>query len=190
MPKSEIKLSANEKAFLELLISDYPEFRFCLNQKRFSFRYAEPTYLKDSTKSITRTKNSAKPTIFIGPPQPFFALQTLHELGHAICGHKDYTTHVKRLKIESEAWQTAKTVLKKYYNKAKTLQENPKTTATGNKLMEILPKWDDNYMEDCLDSYRDWLHTKSKCKKCGQTRYQTKDGEYHCPFCDTFCSKK
>lgn len=169
MPKSEIKLSAKEQAFLELLISDYPEFRFCFNKKRFSFR---------------------ENTIFIGPPQPFFALQTLHELGHAICGHKDYTTHISRLKIESEAWQTAKTVLEKYQNQAKALQKDPQTATAGSNLTAILPEWSDDYMEDCLDTYRDWLHAKSKCKKCGQTRYQTKDGKYHCPYCDTFCNNR
>lgn len=161
MPKSEIKLNAKDQAFLQKLISDYAQFRFCLNQKRFSFRYCEP-----------------KSTIFIGPPKPFFALQALHELGHALSRHKDYTTHVKRLKIESEAWEVAKTVLEKYQEQAKTDQD----------LAKILPKWNQAYVEGCLDTYRDWLHAKSKCKNCGQTRYQTKDGKYHCPFCDAFCS--
>lgn len=169
MPKSEIEPSAKDQAFLQKLISDYPQFRFCLNQKRFSFRYAEPSH---------SNSNSAKSTIFIGPPQPFFTLQTLHELGHALSRHKDYTTHIKRLKIESEAWEVAKMVLEKYQEQAKTDQE----------LAKILPEWNQDYVEDCLDTYRDWLHTKSKCKKCGQTRYQTKDGKYHCPFCETFCN--
>ena len=145
----------SDLAFVNQLIADYPEFRFCFNKKRFSFRAN---------------------TIFIGPPQPFFALQTLHELGHAIKGHKDYTTHVDRIKIEREAWETAKTVYQKYLDLAKT----------DPKIAEILPKWNDDYIEDCLDTYRDWLHTNSKCKKCGLTRYQTTDGKYHCPRCGNF----
>lgn len=181
MPKSEIEPSAKDQAFLQKLISDYPQFRFCLNQKRFSFRYAEPSH---------SNSNSAKSTIFIGPPQPFFALQTLHELGHALSHHKDYTTHIKRLKIESEAWEVAKTVLENYQKTAKTLQgsNDPNEKFDGKNLENILPEWNQDYVEDCLDTYRDWLHAKSKCKKCGQTRYQTKDGKYHCPFCDTFCN--
>ena len=186
MPKSEIKPNAkaaslgitenlpeNDRNFLQKLISDYPQFRFCLDQKRFSFRYNEP-----------------KSAIFIGPPQPFFALQTLHELGHALSHHKDYTTHIKRLKIESEAWEVAKTVLENYQEQAKNLQNssNPSEKSAGKELESILPEWDQGYVEDCLDTYRDWLHTKSKCKRCGQTRYQTKDGKYHCPFCETFCN--
>ena len=44
--------------------------------------------------------------------------------------------------------------------------------------------FDEDFIETELDTYRDWLHQRSKCKKCGLTRYQTRDGVYHCPFCD------
>ncbi|MBR5408862.1 hypothetical protein IK112_02870 [Candidatus Saccharibacteria bacterium] len=171
---TQSNLSDKDQAFLDLLIHDYPQFRFCLNQKRFSFRFANPP---------------AKSTIFVGPPQPYFALQTLHELGHALCGHQDYHTHIERLKIESAAWQRAKTVLKNYKSKAKSLQQSsdPSVKLSGKNLAKILPAWNQDYTEDSLDTYRDWLHAKSKCKKCGQTCYQTRDGKYHCPFCDTFC---
>ncbi len=147
--------NSSDLRFIHQLIADYPEFRFRLNAKRFSYR---------------------QNTIFVGPPQPFFGLQTLHELGHALKGHQDYITHVDRIKIEREAWETAKTVYQKYLNQAKT---NPE-------LAKILPEWDDDYVEDCLDTYRDWLHANSKCKKCGLTRYQTTDGRYHCPHCENF----
>lgn len=45
-------------------------------------------------------------------------------------------------------------------------------------------RYDEELVELKMDSYRDWLHQRSKCKKCGLTRYQTKDGEYHCPNCE------
>ena len=99
-------------------------------------------------------------------PFDIFALLTLHELGHGLSGHRDYKTDVERLKIESEAWQRAKREISAHKN------------------------WGVEYNEELaeteLDSYRDWLHQKSKCKKCGLTRYQTADGKYHCPNCDCY----
>lgn len=150
--------------FIEQLIADYPEFRFRLNAKRFSFHMPK------------NHESGSKPIISIGPPQPFFALQALHELGHALKAHQDYTTHIDRLKIERAAWEAAKTIYEIYQNRAESDQS----------LADILPKWDDDYVESCLDTYRDWLHAKSKCKKCGLTCYQTKDGHYHCPRCENF----
>ena len=106
----------------------------------------------------------------IGTYSPlYFALQTLHELGHAASGHKDYQTTVERLKIESEAWSAARKLFLKYQK-------------TG-----ILPadwSWDEDFAESKLDTYRNWLHTKTTCKTCGLTMYQTTDGIYHCPLCD------
>ena len=106
----------------------------------------------------------------IAYPPLYFALQTLHELGHAVSGHKHYKTTVERLKIESEAWSAAKTLFKKYQKSG------------------VLPKdwtFDEDFAEGELDTYRNWLHTKPTCKSCGLTMYQTKDGAFHCPHCDS-----
>ena len=97
------------------------------------------------------------------------ALLTLHELGHAVSGHQDYQTHVERLKIEREAWDAAKKLFQKYQNQGLIPSDTP---------------WDENFIEEQLDTYRNWLHTKSLCKTCGLTRFQTPDGTYHCPRCD------
>ena len=129
--------------FISQIANDYPDFNYRVGEK---FAFHPPK------------------TIILGPPQPNFALLALHELGHALCKHKTYNTHVKRLKIESEAWQMAKTIT----------ENHP----------EYGISYDPEFAEDQLDSYRDWLHTKSKCKKCGLTRFQTPDGDYHCPRCD------
>ena len=75
-----------------------------------------------------------------------FALQLLHELGHALSHHDKYFFSIERLRIESEAWQMAK------------------------KIYDLHPKWqkkyrlhyDENFAELNLDTYRDWLHQKSK----------------------------
>lgn len=142
------------KNLLNHLKTAYPNFRFKVGS-RFKYRY--PNQI-----SLENPENS-------GTPPAFFALQTLHELGHALCKHKNYQTDVQRLKIEREAWEAAKTA---YEN-------------LPNDLKNTL-KWDEDYIEDSLDTYRDWLHKKSICKTCGLTCYQTDDGAYHCPRCENF----
>ena len=100
-------------------------------------------------------------TIVLGPPEPFSELLALHEVSHAILKHKTFRMDVERLKMESEAWEKARELAARYN-------------------IEI----DENLIQDELDTYRDWLHNKSKCKSCGLTRYQTPDGTYHCPRCE------
>lgn len=90
-----------------------------------------------------------------------FAMQLLHEIGHGILEHKFFRTDPERLKMERAAWEEARKLCWRY---------------------QI--KYDEELVELKMDSYRDWLHRRSKCKKCGLTRYQTKDGEYHCPNCE------
>lgn len=109
-------------------------------------------------------------TIFLGPMQPNYGLLTLHELGHALCNHKDYKTLIQRLKIESEAWERAKTVL----------NEHPEW------LKKYKIEYDEDFVEEQLDTYRDWLHRKTLCKDCGLTCYQTADGRLHCPSCEAY----
>ena len=99
-------------------------------------------------------------TIIIDPWEPEYALLLLHELSHAILGHKSFRTDVERLRIESEAWDKAESLSKTFK----------------------IP-FDRDFAEKELDSYRDWLHQKSLCKTCGITRFQTPDGKYHCPLC-------
>lgn len=100
-------------------------------------------------------------TIVLGPPEPFSELLALHEASHAILGHRDFKEDVERLKMESEAWDKAR---------------------------ELAPVYgvaiDEELIQSELDTYRDWLHQKSRCPACGLTRFQTPDGVYHCPKCD------
>lgn len=89
------------------------------------------------------------------------ALVGLHELAHAVLGHKDYEFDVELLKMEAEAWEHVKTVLAPKY-KIKFIDD----TAQG-------------YME----SYREWLHGRSKCPKCTYNGWQTEENKYKCPNC-------
>lgn len=159
-------MDLSEAEFVKRLISDYKEIKFVKNRKRFSYRLRNGVL-----------------TVFLGQPQPKYALLTLHELGHALCKHKDYKVDVQRIKIESEAWERAKTVFLKY----RDLAFNEDDSVRDEKLASILPEWDEDFVQDKLDTYREWLHIKSKCKKCGLTCFQTEDGKYHCPRCEAFC---
>ena len=102
-------------------------------------------------------------TIVLGPPEPFSELLTLHEVSHAVLKHKDFRMDVERLKMEVAAWEKAKELAKHYG-------------------VDV----DEDVIQGELDTYRDWLHKKSRCPGCGLTRFQTTDGEYHCPRCENF----
>lgn len=106
-------------------------------------------------------------TVVIGPPEPFSRLLVLHEVGHAVYKHKGFKTHVGRLKMENQAWEEAKKLASRYG-------------------VEV----DEDFVQDQLDSYRDWLHQKSRCPVCGLTRFQTPDSQYHCPRCEEFISSQ
>lgn len=90
-----------------------------------------------------------------------YILQLLHEVGHALSKHNNYVADVERLKMEREAWEKARELCDKYG-----------------------AVYDEGLVEVELDTYRDWLDKRSRCEKCGLTRYQTKNGSYHCPKCE------
>lgn len=90
-----------------------------------------------------------------------YKLQLLHEVGHALLEHKSFPTDVERLRMECAAWEQARELSTKFNL-----------------------KYNDEFVEAALDTYRDWLHSKARCPECGLTRYQTKDGRYHCPGCE------
>ncbi len=112
---------------------------------------------------ITGKKFAFRPpkTIVLGPEEPFSELLALHEVSHAVLKHKDFRMDVERIKMENAAWEKARELANKYG-------------------IEV----DEDFIQDELDTYRDWLHKKSRCPKCGLTRFQTPNTEYHCPKCD------
>ena len=88
-------------------------------------------------------------------------LLLLHELGHYTCGRHNYSSDIELIRIESLAWQEAK-----------------RHCATFG------IAWNEDFAEDRLDSYRDWLHANSLCPDCALSGYQDKTGHYHCPLCN------
>lgn len=93
--------------------------------------------------------------------QNWYNLQLLHEVGHALLGHCEYGVDLERLKMERAAWEKARELCGRYG-----------------------VEYDEAAVEGALDTYRDWLHRRSRCAKCGLTRFQGADGRYRCPGCD------
>ncbi len=84
----------------------------------------------------------------------------IHEIGHALCNHKNYVSGVGLLALETEAWSKASEIAKKY----------------GLVI-------DTDYIESCLDSYRDWLHRRSSCPDCTSISVESGENEYKCFNC-------
>lgn len=84
----------------------------------------------------------------------------LHELGHMLHGHQGYQSDNALVHMEVEAWAKAQE-LAAHYN------------------IEI----DEDYIQDCLDSYRGWHHERSKCPTCTQTGLEISRGNYRCINC-------
>lgn len=84
----------------------------------------------------------------------------LHELGHALLDHKAYTLDVELLRMEMAAWSKAEALSNAY----------------------SLPI-DQDYIQDCLDSYRDWLERRSLCPTCRSHGLQEDTRTYRCYNC-------
>lgn len=84
----------------------------------------------------------------------------LHEVSHAALGHRDYTNDFQLLQLEVAAWERA--------------------VILGTELGIAI---DENFIEDCLDSYRDWLHQRSTCPACGNGGLQHDSSTYRCHNC-------
>lgn len=90
-------------------------------------------------------------------------INLLHELGHALCEHKNFVQDIELLHIEREAWEEAKLIGERYG----VMISNDK-------------------IESAMDEYRDWLHQRSLCPNCNQTGLQRRsDYRYKCLNCDT-----
>lgn len=91
------------------------------------------------------------------------AWSLLHETGHALLQHTTYKADFELLKLEIAAWDTARDIATKHS-------------------FEI----DEDHIEDCLDTYRDWLYKRSICPKCSTKCLQQDDYKhYHCFNCHT-----
>jgi hypothetical protein len=87
----------------------------------------------------------------------------LHETAHALLNHKSYKSDFSLLKLELEAWQKAQEIAQDFGM--------------------IISK---DHVENCLDTYRDWLYRRSICPNCAVQCLQQSDlVHYRCFNCHT-----
>jgi hypothetical protein len=86
----------------------------------------------------------------------------LHELAHAILGHSNYSNDFELLKMEADAWDMASHIGHRYG-------------------VEVSA----NHIQNCLDTYRDWLHRRSTCPNCEMHVLQKDSSSYYCFNCQT-----
>ncbi len=85
----------------------------------------------------------------------------LHETCHGALRHTTYGSDVELLSMEVAAWVMAESL--------------------GSELGITI---DHEHIQDCLDSYRDWLYTRSHCPTCGAHGLQQSDlWHYQCFNC-------
>jgi hypothetical protein len=99
----------------------------------------------------------------LSPADPTQAVWSLlHEMGHALLGHTTYQTDFELVKLEAAAWD--------------------KAAALGQQYGHLI---DIDHIQDCLDTYRDWLHQRSTCPTCTITSLQKDQHTYSCYNCGT-----
>lgn len=84
----------------------------------------------------------------------------LHEVSHALLEHTTYRSDMELLQKEVQAWEHAQKISDKY-------------------AIVI----DQDFVQDCLDSYRDWLYKRSSCPSCSLQGVQDASGQYSCINC-------
>lgn len=132
-------------SLLARIAADYPDLQF-IESAHFAWH---------AGKKHVSYKKASKNAM-----HDMFAL--LHELGHAILGHKDYTHDIELLQLEVAAWEEARGLASVY----------------GVDL-------DEDYIQDCLDTYRDWLHLRATCPTCSARSLQASERRYRCFNCQT-----
>jgi len=111
----------------------------------------------------------------------------LHESGHALLDHTQYYSDIELVLMEVEAWEKAKEIVEKInfvrgarYGVRKKPQ-SPNSLPLTSHLSPITI--DEDHIQDCLDSYRDWLHKRSLCPDCHLSGVQITNNTYSCIFC-------
>lgn len=101
-----------------------------------------------------------KNAVFYDPVDPDAVALLLHELSHALLGHHDYRRDIQLLVMETEAWE-----------KAQQLADTYEVTMS------------DETTQGHLDTYRDWLHARSRCPQCEAIGHQISPSGYRCLAC-------
>ena len=97
---------------------------------------------------------------YAGKNTPASLAGLLHELGHARLEHKRYESDLELLQKEVAAWDEARQLANEY---------------------DVAI--DEDHIQDCLDTYRDWFYRRSTCPKCRVAGLQQPNREYFCLNC-------
>lgn len=126
-------------------------------QKRLpNVQFAESDVFFWSPRTHTVHVNSSA----LDTPRGQWAL--LHEVGHAQRGHTTYKNDFGLLMLEVEAWEAA-------------------TKLASEFAIAI----DEDHIQDCLDTYRNWLYARSTCPTCMLNSLQVDKTTYECLTCGT-----
>lgn len=124
---------------LKKLKESYPEIRF---------EPADTFFWSPSTRTVFYADNGEETLL-------------LHEVAHAVLGHKEYRRDIELLGMEREAWDYAISNLSNSFGVPIDIDST----------------------ENLLDTYREWLHARSICPHCDSTGLQTDKRNYYCPAC-------
>lgn len=87
----------------------------------------------------------------------------LHETGHALLDHRSYHADFELILLEVAAWEKARELA-----------------------ADLGISIDEDHIQDCLDTYRDWLYKRSICPSCSTKSIQQNDyAHYRCFNCRT-----
>lgn len=100
-------------------------------------------------------------TVYYDPHESHADWVLLHETAHGVLGHNGYRRDVELLQLERAAWHHAMTVLAPIF------------------AIDIAS----DFIETQLDTYRDWLHSKSTCPTCQSTGFEQTQQHYTCIHC-------
>jgi len=84
----------------------------------------------------------------------------LHEIGHMVCDHTTYDSDIGLLRMEVAAWKQAREIASRF-----------------NVVI------DEEHIQKCLDTYRDWVYKRSSCPVCTQAGIEKELGLYSCINC-------
>lgn len=99
-------------------------------------------------------------TVFFATDDPLVDALLLHEVAHSALEHHHYSRDIELLGMETDAWEHATTLAATY----------------GTDLT-------DDDVQSHLDTYRDWLHERSRCPGCTATGHQIGPKRYRCLAC-------
>ncbi|HSX35606.1 MAG TPA: hypothetical protein VLH84_01575 [Patescibacteria group bacterium] len=91
---------------------------------------------------------------------PLHMAGLLHEVAHAILGHRSYQSDLDLLQKEVAAWDKAAQLADTYHT-----------------------AFDGNHAQNCLDTYREWVYKRSTCPSCSAHGVQQTTTSYHCLNC-------